>query len=143
MNNENITKSGDTVKIKGLINGRVETLFYNKRFIDDCEPLIEPLTRAMNKYGIVFYVNGNKMCLFDLVYDTMESIASVSRFKGLGEMNPDQLRVSTMSPDTRTLIQYTVNDINETIKIIRQYDSNKKLILPKIGNVDRGALIGL
>jgi DNA gyrase/topoisomerase IV subunit B len=58
-------------------------------------------------------------------------------------MNPDQLRVSTMSPATRTLIQYTVNDINETIKIIRQYDSNKKLILPKIGNIDRGALIGL
>lgn len=143
MNNENITKSGDTVKIKGLINGRVETLFYNKRFIDDCKPLIEPLTRAINKYGIVFYVNDTKMCLFDLVNDAMESIGSVSRFKGLGEMNGDQLRVSTMSPDTRTLIQYTVNDINETIKIIRQYDSNKKLILPKIGNIDRGALIGL
>jgi DNA gyrase/topoisomerase IV subunit B len=97
----------------------------------------------MNKTGIVFKVNGNKMCLFELVNDAMESIGSVSRFKGLGEMNSDQLKVSTMSPDTRTLIQYTVNDINETIKIIRQYDSNKKLILPKIGNIDRGALIGL
>ena len=143
MNNENITKSGDTIKIKGLINGGTETIFYNERFIKECELLIEPLTRAMNKYGIVFYVNGNKTCLFDLVYDAMESIGSVSRFKGLGEMNGDQLRISTMSPDTRTLIQYTVNDINETIKIIRQYDSNKKLILPKIGNVDRTALIGL
>ena len=97
----------------------------------------------MNKYGIVYYVNGTKMGLFDLVSDAMESIGSVNRYKGLGEMNPDQLRVSTMSPATRTLIQYTVNDINETIKIIRQYDSNKKLILPKIGNIDRGALIGL
>lgn len=143
MTNENITKSGDTIKIKGLIDGRIETLFYNERFITDCEPLIEPLTRAMNKYGIVFYVNGTKMGLFDLVSDAMESIGSVNRYKGLGEMNPDQLRVSTMSPATRTLIQYTVNDINETIKIIRQYDSNKKLILPKIGNIDRGALIGL
>ena len=67
----------------------------------------------------------------------------VSRFKGLGEMNADQLAESTMSPNTRTLIQYTVDDINETTKIIRQYDSNKKLILQETGVVDRSALIGL
>ena len=48
-----------------------------------------------------------------------------------------------MSPDTRTLIQYSVNDINESIKIIRQYDSNKKMILQKIGDIDRSELIGL
>ena len=48
-----------------------------------------------------------------------------------------------MSPNTRTLIQYTVDDINETTKIIRQYDSNKKLILQETGVVDRSALIGL
>ncbi|MNV46013.1 DNA topoisomerase 4 subunit B [compost metagenome] len=35
---------------------------------------------------------------------------SVTRFKGLGEMNPPQLRESTIHPDTRRLVQLTVDD---------------------------------
>ena len=58
-------------------------------------------------------------------------------------MDASQLAETTMNPDSRTLIQYSVNDINESISIIRQYDSNKKMILPKIGDVDRSELIGL
>lgn len=35
---------------------------------------------------------------------------SVTRFKGLGEMNPSQLRESAIHPDTRRLVQLTVDD---------------------------------
>ena len=143
MTKDNFHKEGSTLKIKGLIDGRVETIFYNERFIKECEPLIEPLRKAVIENHTLFMVNGVKTCLYNMVYTAMNSIGSVSRFKGLGEMNPDQLRISTMSPETRTVIQYTVDDINETIKIIRQYDSNKKLILQKIGSVSRDDLIGI
>ena len=35
----------------------------------------------------------------------------VGRFKGLGEMNPDQLKETTMNPDTRRLIEMRLDDV--------------------------------
>jgi DNA gyrase subunit B len=42
---------------------------------------------------------------------------SVQRFKGLGEMNPEQLWDTTMNPDTRTLLRIDVNDASEADEI--------------------------
>ncbi|HEX6999778.1 MAG TPA: DNA topoisomerase IV subunit B [Gammaproteobacteria bacterium] len=49
----------------------------------------------------------------DLVLDRIEAEkksgkVTVTRFKGLGEMNPVQLRETTMDPDTRRLVQLTI-----------------------------------
>jgi len=39
---------------------------------------------------------------------------TVTRFKGLGEMNPLQLRETSMDPDTRRLVQLTMDEPEET-----------------------------
>jgi topoisomerase-4 subunit B len=46
--------------------------------------------------------------------EKMRGVVSVTRFKGLGEMNPGQLRESTIHPDTRRLVQLTVEQDDGT-----------------------------
>jgi DNA gyrase subunit B len=42
---------------------------------------------------------------------------SVQRFKGLGEMNPDQLWKTTLDPSIRTLLQVKVGDIEDAAQV--------------------------
>ena len=44
------------------------------------------------------------------VLDVAKEGVSLQRFKGLGEMNAEQLRTTTMDPTTRTLAQVTMDD---------------------------------
>jgi len=57
----------------------------------------------------------------DDVWDFVEARAkkglSIQRYKGLGEMNPNELWETTMDPEVRTLLQVRINDAVETEEI--------------------------
>ncbi|KXU35763.1 DNA topoisomerase IV subunit B [Ventosimonas gracilis] len=50
----------------------------------------------------------------------------VTRFKGLGEMNPLQLRETTMDPNTRRLVQLTLDDVDYTRELMDRLLAKKR-----------------
>lgn len=51
---------------------------------------------------------------------------TVTRFKGLGEMNPAQLRETTMAPDTRRLVQLTIDEQELTLQLLDMLLAKKR-----------------
>ncbi|QFY88360.1 DNA topoisomerase IV subunit B [Magnetovirga frankeli] len=65
---------------------------------------------------------------------------SVQRFKGLGEMNPMQLRETTMHPDTRRLVQLTIEEDQATHQLMdmllaKKRAADRKAWLQQKGNL--------
>ena len=55
--------------------------------------------------------------LFAAVLEAGRKGVTIQRYKGLGEMNPDQLWETTLDPEARTLLQVRINHVDEADEI--------------------------
>jgi DNA gyrase subunit B len=71
---------------------------------------------SKEKEDDVITFQNKKELLHHLIEEGKKGI-SVQRYKGLGEMNPDQLWQTTMNPEKRILLQVRIEDAVETDEI--------------------------
>ena len=77
------------------------------------QPPLYQLTKGrVSKY--VFSDEERDSVTLELQGDNPNAKIAIQRYKGLGEMNPDQLWDTTMNPMTRTMLKVTVKDAAES-----------------------------
>lgn len=87
--------------------------------------IAQPPLYRVEKSRKEYYVYSDKELEDTLNSIGREGIKPVQRYKGLGEMNPEQLWATTMDPDNRILLKVTMEDAIEADRIFNMLMGDK------------------
>lgn len=127
---DKIEKKKGTIVIEGLVNSKYQTVFVNDTLINESKMILDIL--AQNK-ALAYNVNGQVMSIYELMSVFEKSApSSIQRYKGLGEMDGKRLFNSTLDPENRCLIRYTIDNVKEEIESIKFYEDNKARLIEDV-----------
>ena len=138
---------------------------FTQKFIIDENFIVSPEAKALNEirdelmenfyrlkeYGSAIIENKNEkhniygpLDLIDKILEIGRSGIQINRYKGLGEMNPDQLWETTLDKNERVLLSVKITEIDAANKAFedlmgRETDARKKFIAEnslKVANLD-------
>jgi len=107
------------------VSGVRVVIDWNFASLVEFQKAVDLYLRLEDKLAPPFEVGGNgtkenidtRDALLDKVLTVAKKDLTIQRYKGLGEMNPEQLWETTMNPDKRTLLQVRIDDTFETENI--------------------------
>jgi len=132
----NVMKKDNSIVIEGTID-KYNCIICNDRFINDCRDILNIIN---SNEQLTYLLDSKKSAIYNIMKTYESSVPSLQRYKGLGEMPPEELGESTFSPQNRTMIQYSLDDAKALLKEIREYESDTKKILKTIKSIDRSDL---
>jgi len=111
---DTVTLTGIAVKIDWNLASHVEFQKAVELFMTLEDTLAAPFTAGEN--GASEEIE-TREALLERVLAAAKKDLTIQRYKGLGEMNPEQLWETTMNPEKRTLLQVRIDDAVETDQI--------------------------
>lgn len=137
---------GDGWRLEGTAKNGVlsKTFFINARFVNGADyrslrAIVDELSPVMEKKAFIRrrdeepWTAENFPQAVELLFAKARAGLSMQRFKGLGEMNPEQLWETTMDPEKRHLLRVDIEDAQEADRVFSMLmgdvvDPRKKFI---------------